>query len=64
MYWRTKMFEIISRQDAILLAIKGEEVYQIDVEGYPNISKVDELRVDEIVQHPDVFYVIKEKDNE
>ncbi len=58
------MFEIISRQDAILLAIKGEEVYQIDVEGYPNISKVDELRVDEIVQHPDVFYVIKEKDNE
>ena len=64
MYWRTKIFEIISRQDAILLAIKGEEVYQIDVEGYPNISKVDELRVDEIVEHPDVFYVIKEKDNE
>ena len=58
------MFEIISRQDAILSAIKGEEVYQIDVEGYPNISKVTELRVDEIVQHPDVFYVIKEKSNE
>ena len=64
MYWRTNMFEIISTQDAILLAIKGKEVYQIDVEGYPNISKVSELRVDEIVEHPDVFYVIKEKDNE
>ena len=57
------MFEIISMQDAILLAIKGEEVYQIDA-GYPSISKVSELRIDEIVEHPDVFYVIKEKDNE
>lgn len=59
------MFKIISMQDAILLAIKGEEIYQIDVEEeYPNIYKVSELRVNEIVQHPDVFYVIKEKDND
>jgi len=57
------MFKIISMQDAILLAIKGEEVYQIDAE-YPNIYKVSTLRVDEIVEHPDVFYVIKEKSNE
>lgn len=58
------MFEIISMQDAILLAIKGEEIYQIDVKEYPNIYKVSNLRVDEIVERPDVFYVIKEKNNE